>query len=343
MKKVITILIVLVVYAGFAFAGEKAREGRFIAYDNGTVLDTRTNLMWAAGDNGSDITWMDAKSYCENYRGGGYTDWRMPTLDELEGLYDASKARKVACKISVLEDYSVHVATGMIDVTSFSAWASETRDFSSWVSQKRDSESANFYFAGAGKRNWTFPLSDYIYRALPVRSKEKEVAAPKEIFVAPKETFVAPKETFVAPKIEKPLPVVQEVKKVEAAKPVIIEKGRQTLNVKFDFGKAIIKKNYYKAIDDLAEVMKQYPDTNIVIEGHTDNVDSFNNPENNIKLSQARADSIRQCLIDKFGINVSRITAVGYGPNRPIASNDTEEGRQKNRRVEAAVDYLIKK
>jgi hypothetical protein len=62
-------------------ASEIGRDGRFIAYDNGTVLDTKTNLMWAAKDNGSDINWSNAKSYCENYRGGGYKDWRMPTQD----------------------------------------------------------------------------------------------------------------------------------------------------------------------------------------------------------------------------------------------------------------------
>src|SRR5271157_3353252 len=83
--------------ARFSTAGGIARDGRFIAYDNGTVLDTRTNLMWAAKDNGSDIEWQDAKFYCENYRGGGYKDWRMPTLDELEGLYDAKKSRSATC------------------------------------------------------------------------------------------------------------------------------------------------------------------------------------------------------------------------------------------------------
>ena len=50
---------------------ETARDGRFIAYDNGTVLDTKTKLMWAAKDNGDYINWEDAKSYCEKYRGGG--------------------------------------------------------------------------------------------------------------------------------------------------------------------------------------------------------------------------------------------------------------------------------
>jgi len=70
-------------------ATELKRDDRFIAYDNGTVLDTRTNLMWAAKDNGSDINLADANSYWGNYRGGGYTDWRMPTRDELVALYDS--------------------------------------------------------------------------------------------------------------------------------------------------------------------------------------------------------------------------------------------------------------
>lgn len=72
-------------------SNEIKRDGRFIAYDNGTVLDTKTNLMWAAKDNGNDVNWANARSYCESYRGGGYTDWRMPTQDELSELYDKSK------------------------------------------------------------------------------------------------------------------------------------------------------------------------------------------------------------------------------------------------------------
>jgi hypothetical protein len=155
MKKVIAVLLVLVVYAGFAFAGEKTRDGRFIAYDNGTVLDTKTNLMWAAKDNGSDIKWQDAKFYCENYHGGGYTDWRMPMLDELEGLYDASKSRPAAC----YGRNSIHVATELIDITCFCPWASETSG----------SDAAYFSFSN-GKRNWNSQSGDSISRALPVRS-----------------------------------------------------------------------------------------------------------------------------------------------------------------------------
>ena len=134
---------------------ETVREGRFIAYDNGTVLDTKTNLIWASKDNGSDINWANAKSYCENYRGGGFTDWRMPTQDELVRLYDAGKSRAGACNTS----YPIHVATELIDITCSSPWASETRG----------SDAAYFFFYN-GKRIWHLQSNALLTRALPVRN-----------------------------------------------------------------------------------------------------------------------------------------------------------------------------
>jgi hypothetical protein len=132
---------------------EKARDGRFIAYDNGTVSDTQTGLMWAAKDNGSGIHWEDAKSYCKNYRGGGYADWRMPTQDELAGLYDAAKTYQSDC------GYDVHL-TKLIRLTCTAPWASEMRG----------SGAATFYFTGDG-RFWNPQSFGTSYaRALPVRS-----------------------------------------------------------------------------------------------------------------------------------------------------------------------------
>jgi tetratricopeptide (TPR) repeat protein len=134
-------------------AKEIRRDSRFIAYDDGTVLDTSTNLMWAAKDNGRDISWANAKSYCENYRGGGYTDWRMPTQNELVGLYDSGKSYKALQRI-----YYVHL-TELIQLSTCCPWASETRD----------SVAANFHF-GFGVRDEGRQSDDNRYRALPVRS-----------------------------------------------------------------------------------------------------------------------------------------------------------------------------
>ena len=139
-----------------------------------------------------------------------------------------------------------------------------------------------------------------------------------------------------------PPPVVQKIapQPAKAMEAAIVEKGRATLNVEFDFDKSIIKKQYHDEIGNLAAVMKKYPDLKITIEGHTDNVGGL---AYNEKLSQRRADAVKKYLAAKFGIEASRMTAKGYGMIKPIDSNATKEGRQKNRRVEAAAIYIIKK
>jgi len=138
-----------------AMGNETRKDGRFIAYDNGTVLDTKTNLMWAAKDNGSNINWQNAKSYCENYRGGGYADWRMPTQDELAGLSDRRKSRLVECNTS----YPINFATELIDITCFAPWATETSG----------SGAIYFGFMNASKL-WYSLFGGDTHRALPVRS-----------------------------------------------------------------------------------------------------------------------------------------------------------------------------
>jgi len=65
------------------------KNDNFIAYNDGTVLDTETGLMWASKDTGKPIDWYDAKKYCGNYRGGGYSDWRLPALQELKSLCES--------------------------------------------------------------------------------------------------------------------------------------------------------------------------------------------------------------------------------------------------------------
>jgi len=150
-----TMFIVAIITIVGATVGEAAKDGRFIVKDNETILDTRTNLMWAAKDNGSDINWENAKSHCENYRGGGYKDWRMPTQDELAGLYDANKTRPAPCYRS----FDIHVATELIDITCFAPWASDTRG----------SDAAQFDFVH-GARFWYLQIQTYGTRALPVRS-----------------------------------------------------------------------------------------------------------------------------------------------------------------------------
>lgn len=112
---------------------------------------------------------------------------------------------------------------------------------------------------------------------------------------------------------------------------------RIELNVEFEFGSDTISPASYAEIDRVAEFMAQYPQTVAEIEGHTDSrgADAFNQA-----LSQRRADAVRTYLINQDGVDADRLTAVGYGESRPIADNGTEEGRQRNRRVTAAIETV---
>jgi len=101
----------------------------------------------------------------------------------------------------------------------------------------------------------------------------------------------------------------------------------------FDTGKSKLKPASEKDLSEFAGVLKQYPDTNIVIEGHTDNVGK---KAKNKKLSETRAESVIGYL-DTAGVVRARMSGVGYADDRPVGDNKTEEGRQANRRVEIQI------
>ena len=121
---------------------------RFFNNSDGTVTDAKTGLMWAAKDNGIPINWPDALSYCQNYTGGGHTDWRLPTLSELANLYDPKYKNKRGYHVPKL-----------IDTSAQSLWASETRGF----------EAARFNFTH-GQVYWLRQPYSGPTRVLPVRS-----------------------------------------------------------------------------------------------------------------------------------------------------------------------------
>lgn len=101
-------------------------------------------------------------------------------------------------------------------------------------------------------------------------------------------------------------------------------------NVFFDTGKSVIRSESYPELDRLVQLMKDVPSLKIELSGHTDNTGSATS---NQQLSQDRAQAVVDYLAGK-GIDKSRMVAKGYGSDRPVASNDTAEGRQENRRTE---------
>jgi outer membrane protein OmpA-like peptidoglycan-associated protein len=105
--------------------------------------------------------------------------------------------------------------------------------------------------------------------------------------------------------------------------------------VNFETGKAILKPESYKPLDEAGKILIQNPQVIVEVAGHTD-PRPIRTPEfpSNLVLSQARAEVVRQYLINKFSLDPRRLLAKGYGDTQPIAPNDTKEGMAKNRRTE---------
>lgn len=123
--------------------------------------------------------------------------------------------------------------------------------------------------------------------------------------------------------------------------PIIEEEvARLTLDVEFEFDRAVVRPQYFEEISQVAEFLSEHDDVVAALEGHTDSTGS---EEYNQELSERRANAVRQVLIDRFGVNPARISARGYGESRPIASNDTREGRAENRRVESAMSVTVQR
>ncbi|SDK77915.1 OmpA-OmpF porin, OOP family [Pseudomonas delhiensis] len=125
----------------------------------------------------------------------------------------------------------------------------------------------------------------------------------------------------------------------ESGCPAVAEVVRVELDVKFDFDKSRVKEESYGDIKNLARFMNQYPATTTTVEGHTDSVgpDAYNQ-----KLSERRANAVRDVLVSEYGVGSERVSAIGYGETRPVADNASEAGRAVNRRVEAEVETQVK-
>lgn len=128
--------------------------------------------------------------------------------------------------------------------------------------------------------------------------------------------------------------IVRWIKKYD--KPNVIQKDgyelfRLSAEVLFDFDKDTIRKGAQRDLDRIAKYLKQKPFKKVIVEGHTD---SKGSDSYNLNLSQRRANRVKAWLVQKYGFASSQFNAVGKGEKNPVAPNDSEEGRQLNRRVE---------
>ncbi len=107
------------------------------------------------------------------------------------------------------------------------------------------------------------------------------------------------------------------------------------LKVNFAFDSDVVQEKYFADLGELAKFLKRFDEVDVSIDGHTDSVGA---ETYNQQLSQRRAQAVVDMLVNTYGIDASRLKAVGYGESNPVASNDTAEGRAENRRVMASLE-----
>ena len=108
------------------------------------------------------------------------------------------------------------------------------------------------------------------------------------------------------------------------------------LNVEFEFDKAVVRAIYGDELEAIANAMKAHDDIELVLEGHSD---STGPDDYNQSLSERRVIAVEAKLAEMYGLDPERVSTVGYGEARPIADNDTKEGRARNRRVIGELSY----
>ena len=109
-----------------------------------------------------------------------------------------------------------------------------------------------------------------------------------------------------------------------------------TLLIEFDYDKSFIRPQYYKDLEPVVKVLQRSPDATVTVEGHADKR-KRSTREYNQRLSERRANAVKDYLVEKSGISPANVKAVGFGFDRPVALNDTEANMQKNRRTDVYI------
>lgn len=126
----------------------------------------------------------------------------------------------------------------------------------------------------------------------------------------------------------------EEARVVREGSDVII----RLLGLTFPVGESIIDPQYHDLLNEVLRAIQEFPGSRVTVEGHTD---SFGSAPRNQTLSQERADAVARFILDSMRMDASLIDAIGYGEARPIATNDTREGRAQNRRIEVTIHTNI--
>ena len=257
-------------------------------------------------------------------------------------LIDAERALRAAEGAKDVDDrlHLGYIAEKRAEIATVTGATSKTeqgmqqlgKEVSDTLLQKRDRE---LKAARAGTQR-SDPDADRARRAAETRTREAEAQA-REAEAKAREAEQARRQAAATEQAR----AAEQAKAAALATELANLKAQQTGrglvltvgDVLFASGKAEVSSGAQRSIDKLADFLKAYPRRNVLIEGHTDN---FGDEGFNIKLSQQRADTVRNLLVAR-GVAPQRIRTKGYGAKFPVVDNDTTGGRQQNRRVEVVI------
>ena len=119
---------------------------------------------------------------------------------------------------------------------------------------------------------------------------------------------------------------------------VIFKEGNniyiRLISLSFPVGKSTIEPENFGLLSKVQNAIKNFPNSTVVIEGHTD---SYGSDEKNMELSQERASAVKQYILANMNLDQNKVMSFGYGETKPIANNETKDGRAKNRRIDLII------
>jgi len=127
----------------------------------------------------------------------------------------------------------------------------------------------------------------------------------------------------------------QEARVLRESNDVII----RLVGLNFSVGRSTIDPKHFKLLTKVQNAIRVFPESALTIEGHTD---SYGSDQANLALSEKRAEAVKQYLLANMGLPPSKVAAVGFGETKPVANNETDSGRTKNRRIDVVIRPNLK-
>jgi outer membrane protein OmpA-like peptidoglycan-associated protein len=297
-------------------AVQRAEADEAVRYDPDEFLASKTALTEATtahseGEHSSDLAFKQRRD--QNARMAAYRAWQQAELASTKAR--AAKAREM---ITALKSETARYQSDTQRFQAEEEAAKQERAKEIAEAAKNQAMAKAESEAAAKDRALREKAQAELRTAMETAEKERALQRTQELERAKQE---------LEAKLRDAMKEIAQVR--EEKRGLIISLS----DILFDTGKATLLPGTQSKLTQLAKILSTYTDRKIVVEGHTDNVggDAFN-----LQLSEARAESVRNALIEN-GVSPDLISAVGFGKAKPVASNETASGRQQNRRVEVVV------